>query len=117
MKRVIIESPWRGNVERHRAYLIECIRDSVLRGESPYASHMMLTEALDDNDPASRSLGMICGYAWWKAASFIAIYTDLGWSEGMRIAKIRGQGHGMKIKERRLADYKNRDNATGQPQP
>lgn len=39
MRRVIIESPYHGNVERNLRYLRACLRDSLLRGEAPFASH------------------------------------------------------------------------------
>lgn len=117
MKLVILESPWRGDTLRNRAYAAECVRDSVCRGESPYASHVMLTEALDDNDSTERAWGIACGYAWWPHAEVVVFYTDLGWSEGMTVAWVRAQSRGIHTEERRLADYKDRDDGAGQPQP
>lgn len=87
MGRVIIESPFAGDVEANRAYLQECIRDCIARGESPYASHQMLTTALDDTDEAQRNAGIEAGYAWWAVADEIVFYTDLGWSRGMNRAR------------------------------
>ena len=37
--RVVIESPYAGDVKRNRAYLKACLRDSLARGEFPFASH------------------------------------------------------------------------------
>ena len=64
MKLVVIESPYAGDVERNLRYLDACIRDCIGRGESPYASHKILTTALDDNDPEQRKLGIAAGLAW-----------------------------------------------------
>jgi hypothetical protein len=67
MKLVIIESPYKGNVPRNKLYLRACIRDCIMRGESPYASHRMLTDALDDDDPREREIGIKAGLAWRNA--------------------------------------------------
>jgi len=108
MRLVIIESPFRANtesdVERNILYRQLCIRDSLFRGESPYASHQMLTQALNDDDPGSRDLGIRAGYAWWRAASLIAFYVDLGWSEGMRRAHERARTQNIKIEVRKVKD-------------
>lgn len=50
MRRVIIESPYAGNVEANATYLRRCLRDSLLRGEAPFASHAIYTlpGVLDD---------------------------------------------------------------------
>jgi hypothetical protein len=88
MKRVIIESPYAGNVARNKLYLQYCIRDCLRRSESPYASHQMLTEALDDNDPEQRKLGMEAGFAWSDGSTHV-FYVDLGWSGGMNAAARR----------------------------
>lgn len=98
MRRVIIESPYRGKDleerKRNEEYLRRCIRDSVLRGESPYASHRMLPGALDEDKPEERQLGIEAGYAWYEQADAIIFYTDRGWSTGMRYALIRCKEHG-----------------------
>lgn len=89
-ERVIIESPYKGKTPFERArnerYLLECIRDSALRGEAPYASHRMMVASLDEDMEEDREIGIECGYAWWDAATLIVFYTDLGWSTGMRHA-------------------------------
>ena len=72
------------------------------RGESPYASHQMLTIALNDEDPVERDLGIRAGYAWWRVAHLVAFYVDLGWSDGMRKALHRAKTMQMKWEERRL---------------
>lgn len=89
MRRVIVESPF-GNpdpalVERNKRYLRACMRDCVLREESPYASHGLLTQdgVLDDNVPEERELGIKAGFAWRPLADATVVYTDLGISKGM----------------------------------
>lgn len=84
---VVIESPYAGEVARNRAYLERCIRDSAMRGESPYASHKMLTDALDDAIPEERAIGIDCGLAIRMKANLRVFYTDYGWSSGMLAAR------------------------------
>lgn len=111
MKLVIIESPYKGDVPRNLLYLRSCIRDCVFHGESPYASHRMLTDALDDNDVIERSLGIGAGLAWrnavdmslhWGTRVLPVFYLDLGMSDGMLIAKKRYDDEGITYEERTL---------------
>ena len=118
VKLVIIESPYKGrtpeDLDRNKRYLRSCIRDCIDRSESPYASHRMLTDALDDDDPVERTLGIEAGLAWRQAcvldgsklvvASRVLpiFYLDLGWSFGMRLAKKCYDEEGITYEERKL---------------
>lgn len=86
MQRVMLESPYAGDVEVNLAYLAKCERDCLLRGEAPFASHRAYTTALDDNDPEERSLGIDAGMAYHDVAEKMVVYTDLGISRGMQLA-------------------------------
>jgi hypothetical protein len=90
--RVIIESPYAGNVELNERYLRACLRDSLLRGEAPYASHGLYTQegVLDDLDADERECGMLAGFAWGDVAELRVFYIDLGMSNGMQRAKELG---------------------------
>lgn len=85
MRRVIIESPFAGDVKRNLRYLRACMRDCLLRGEAPFASHAIYTQpgVLNDDDPEDRKLGMNAGFAWRPVAEATVIYTDLGMTPGM----------------------------------
>ena len=82
---VIVESPYSGDVEANVAYARECIRDCLLRGEAPYASHLLYTQpgVLDDTVKDERLLGMKAGMAWGAKASRTVVYIDMGFSSGM----------------------------------
>lgn len=84
MRLVIIESPFSGDEARNRIYLQRCIRDCLDRGESPYASHQMLTDALRDSVPKERAHGIAAGFEWRKVAEATVVYEDYGESAGMR---------------------------------
>lgn len=102
--RVIIESPYAGNVERNLEYLRACLRDSLLRGEAPFASHGLYTlpGVLDDDDPDERDLGIAAGFVWREVASFTAVYEDLGISRGMRLGIVHAEQLGHRIERRSL---------------
>lgn len=87
--RVIIESPF-GNkdssvVEENKVYARACMHDCFMRGELPFASHLLYTQEgiLDDNIPEERSLGINAGLEWGKFAEATVVYTDKGISKGM----------------------------------
>lgn len=73
-------------LSRNRAYLRDAMRDCLLRGEAPYASHGLYTQVLDDRIPTERELGITAGLAWQPVADAVVVYTDLGISEGMQRA-------------------------------
>jgi len=86
MRRVVIESPYAGEVEANVEYAKMCVHDCLRRGEAPYASHLFFTQPgiLDDLIPDQRKLGIEAGFAWGEAADLVAFYVDRGWSRGMK---------------------------------
>jgi len=87
MKRVIIESPFAGQIERNTEYARRCLKDSLDRGEAPLASHLLYPQVLDENDPAQRRQGIDAGMAWWyPCPPNLAFYVDYGFSPGMKKA-------------------------------
>lgn len=84
-KKVIIESPYAGQVVRNLKYAHACLRDCLLRGEYPMASHILYTKALNDNKKEERDLGIKAGLSWGLEAEKTIVYTDYGISDGMKI--------------------------------
>ena len=86
MKLVILESPFAGDVKRNTAYARAALRDSLLRGEAPIASHLLYTQdgVLDDALPDERRRGIDAGLAWLARADATVVYNDLGISNGMK---------------------------------
>ena len=103
-RRVIIESPFAGDVKRNVAYARCCVRDSVLRGEAPIASHLLFTQPgiLNDDDQRERELGIAAGLAWLKYADVSIVYTDHGISRGMEKGIAAAKILGVPIEYRRL---------------
>lgn len=104
MRKVVVESPYAGDVEANVAYARACVADCLSRGESPIASHLLLTQpgVLDDNDPNERMAGIDAGHAWLPLADAVVFYTDRGMSRGMQMAMVRARALGKVIEERSL---------------
>lgn len=102
--RVIIESPYAGDVEANVAYARACMKDSLELGEAPFASHLLYTQPgiLDDNVPGERQWGIDAGLLWAGVADLAAFYVDRGWSDGMLNAKIHYLGNGFPFEVRKL---------------
>ncbi len=88
-----IETPWKGldgGGERALDYLRNALRDSLARGELPWASHCMLamSRALYDEDIDQREEGLLVNQNFiLHYASKVVFYTDHGMSEGMLRAR------------------------------
>jgi hypothetical protein len=88
MKRVIIESPFRGEnayqQERNHRYALMCLKDSLARNEAPFMSHLLYTQVLNERVQEERDFGINTGLIWGECAELTAVYTDNGISEGMQ---------------------------------
>jgi hypothetical protein len=86
VKRVVIESPFAGDVETNLRYLRACMHHCITNGEAPYASHALYTQpgVLDDDKPIERELGIVAGFCWRDVADLTVVYTDLGITKGMQ---------------------------------
>lgn len=104
MNRVIVESPFGGQQLRNIIYARAALRDCLLRGEAPYASHLLYTQSgvLDDDIPEERLLGMQAGFHWHGLADYVAVYIDFGISRGMQAGMANAKQCGLPISERRL---------------
>lgn len=92
MRRVILESPYAGRglfpfLDRllNIRYARACVRDSLLRGEAPIASHLLYTQRgiLRDSVPDERALGIEAGLDWASVAEATIVYIDRGTTSGM----------------------------------
>ena len=111
MKRVIIESPYAGQVDRNLQYVRACMRDCLLRHEAPFASHALYTQpgVLDDDLVDERALGIQAGFAWRSTGVLTVFYCDLGCSRGMRLAEEHCLENRLPFEVRRLGGYWERD--------
>lgn len=109
MKRVILESPFAGNVVLNIAYAKLCCKHSLLLSESPLLSHLLYTQPgiLDDGDKEQRKVGIAAGHAWIEVADEVVVYGDLGISKGMELGISNARAAGKPITYRYLpkADF------------
>lgn len=104
MIRVILESPYAGDIERNVKYARMAVRDSLRRGEAPIASHLLYTQdgILKDEVPEERQWGIDAGLAWKEVATKHVFYIDYGYSSGMEYAKQYATKNNILIEERRI---------------
>lgn len=107
MRRVILESPYQGDIEANLAYARACIRDSLSRGEAPIASHLLYTQEgiLDDSIPEERQWGINAGLAWGFVATATVVYIDRGISEGMKLGIANAQAAGRPVEMRSISPF------------
>ena len=110
MRKVVLESPYKGNIQDNINYAKACIRDCLSRGEAPIASHLLFTQdgILDDNKPEERILGIEAGHAWTDKAEAVVVYIDKGMSSGMRLGIEIAKKNGVSVEYRSLfiKDYR-----------
>jgi hypothetical protein len=114
MRLIVIESPFRGATpeeqDRNVRYARAAVRDSLLRGEAPIASHLLHTQEgiLRDGVPQERALGMAAGHAWIEAADQVAVYADLGESPGMKLGIDEALRLGVPVERRTIPGWEAR---------
>ena len=104
MKKVLVESPFAGDVEKNKRYARACLHDCFLRGEAPFASHLLYTQegVLDDLIPGERQLGIEAGLIWGEQADATIVYIDRGISGGMKLGIERANKADRPTEYRRL---------------
>jgi hypothetical protein len=104
MIKVIVETPYAGDIETNLTYLRACMRDCLLRGEAPFASHGLYTQpgVLRDEVPEERQHGIEAGFAWRAASDKTIVYTDLGISKGMQYGIAHAESLAHPIEYRKL---------------
>ena len=106
---VQLESPFGApdadGIVRNVAYALIAMRDSLQRGEAPFASHLLYTQMLNDAVPEERMLGIAAGLAIGESADATVLYQDLGISGGMRLGIDHAVELGRPIEYRRLYEH------------
>lgn len=110
MELVILESPYAGDVGRNIEYGRAALRDSLLRGEAPIASHLLYTQpgVLNDDVPSERQHGIDAGLAWRHVSSKTVVYEDYGVSKGMQYGIEAAKAAGKSVEFRKILDTGNK---------
>jgi hypothetical protein len=103
-RRVILESPYAGDIEANVEYARCCVRDSLARGEAPIASHLLYTQprVLRDEVPEERQWGIDAGLSWAAVADATVVYIDRGISKGMEYGIAAAKNAGLPIEIRTI---------------
>lgn len=111
---VIIESPFKGRTPAEEAENIEyarkAMRDSLYRGEAPFASHLLYPQMLDDANEHERRMGIEAGLLIGQLASRTVVYIDRGISSGMEYGIKRAEDEGRPVEYRSLYGGDRRQN-------
>jgi hypothetical protein len=85
MKRIVIESPYAGDVERNTDYARRAMGWALRQGVAPFASHLLYTQpgVLDDSVPDERTAGIEAGLAFVRDCDETWVFIDHGISRGM----------------------------------
>jgi hypothetical protein len=99
---VFLESPYAGDMEKNVAYAQEAMKDSILRLEAPFLSHLLYTQVLDDTDAGDRAHGLRLAEVYRCLTEKVVVYTDLGISNGMLAGIAHATQLGLPVEYRRL---------------
>ena len=105
MRTVCIESPLSGDTERNRRYALACLRFCLNQGVAPFASHLLYTQVLDDQDVDHRSIGMNAGFTIGDKCDERWVFIDEGVSSGMREGMKRADRVGQPYRTIQLGDW------------
>ncbi len=107
---VLVESPYFGSTDAlvrvHETYARLCLHDCFMRGELPFASHLLYTQPgiLNDRIPEERNLGIEAGLRWGQHAEKTVLYTDFGHSSGMEHGIKTAENLGRPVEKRTLSE-------------
>lgn len=95
---IYICSPYKASskieLERNIKYAQMLTRKAMEAGLAPIATHLYLTQCLDEDKPEEREAGMMAGLTLLKSCDFIIVGMKYGISEGMdreiRLARRQG---------------------------
>ncbi len=104
VQKVLIESPFAGDIETHLIYARRAMKDSFSKGEAPWCSHLIYTQGgiLDDTVPKERAQGIEAGLIWGSGADATIAYIDYGISPGMQYGIDRAKSENRPIEYREI---------------
>lgn len=113
MRCVVIETPFahpKGDklaLKRVLRYLRAALRDCLMRGEAPFASHGLYCQpgVLDDWIVEQRAHGIAAGFAWADRADARVVYTDLGVTKGMQAGIDASMARGQDVEIRQVPGW------------
>lgn len=102
MLKVVVLSPYAGEIVMNVTYAMRAMKDSLDKGEAPFLSHLLYPRVYEDNLPQQRAAGLKAEHAWLEVADAVAAYIDRGVSPGMKLALRRAKRQGIFIVYRKI---------------
>lgn len=103
---VLLESPYytedKSAMKENIKFAEECMRNSLMRGEAPMASHLLYTRVLKED--GERSIGMSAALSWQTVVDKLVVYSDRGITDGMTESINLAAKKGLRIEYRTLYD-------------
>lgn len=82
-KLMYICSPYRSCIKRNKEYARYLAKTAIENGFAPIATHLYITEVLDENNPKERETGLAAGREILKQCKFVLFGGRYGITEGM----------------------------------
>lgn len=104
-KRVSIETPNGGDIQKNKDYLRLCLRESVMSSqESPVSFIMMYSQSLNDDDDIERNAIIRSAAAWQDKVEKKVFCIDRGLSNNMILTYLDALRRGMQVELRTLCE-------------
>lgn len=97
---IVMESPFAGGFGVD--YARSCMEELLREGHTPFPSHLLYTQVLDDDLPEERDLGIEAGLQMYEVADLCVVFIDHGISPGMQRGIDRAKEKNVPIKYRSL---------------
>jgi len=108
---VYILSPWRADdsIDQsiNKVYALCCLKDSIDRGETPIAVHLLYPQVLDEE--SDRGTGISLGFNWIARVDYCVVYTNRGVSEGMNSEIEKAKEMGVIVEYRHLDHFPDKE--------
>lgn len=101
-ERVFIASPLRGDIKKNQDYARRALLHSLNQGEAPFVPHLLYDQVLDDKIEDERNMAISSALSMLEGCQVLAVYCDLGISDGMKGEIIRAAELKMRIEIRLL---------------
>lgn len=105
--KVIIETPYAGNIELNVEFTKACVRDSLINhNENPQCLHLIYPKIINDDEIGERNLGIDRSFAIHQKANRKVYYLDRGFTDGMKDGFLHSIASGIPVEFRCLSKDK-----------
>lgn len=103
--RVVIESPFSGDVEGNRIFALACMKFCLDREEAPMVPHLLYPRVLTKYNLAEREKGIQAGLSWVPVAQKSVVFTNKGLTQGMIRGIAKAEACGIEVERIHLPGW------------